>query len=485
MIKLSDPLAQVIILGFICFCCPGMYNALQGTGTYGLNAKDSDVGNSANTALSVVFAFSSLFAGALFNILGHRLLLILGGLSYVLYIGSFLAYNSIHSIVFVVLASCLLGVGAGWLWCAQGAVMIGYPEESEKGKYFSIFWAIFNLGGVLGNVIPLGIQWNDESAGGATDASYIAYMVVMTFGALLSVLLLPASKVIRKDGSPVIKVKYSSPISELKSVFALFKDWRMLCLTPLFFASNWFYTYQFTGVNAFNFSTRSRLMNSMFYWLAQIFASIIYGAFLDHAKWTRRTRARYGLMVLTVVLIATWVGGAIFQTTFGPRQAKFDDKLGLYVKNEQDFRALDLVHNTREYLGPFFLYFCYGIADAMYQGYSYWLMGALTNDTNQAARFAGYYKFMQNLGGVLAPVVQTSRIGNGPKNGDTALHAVGAGMGEFIICIVLVFAGIAGAIPIAYKAVQDHTVDEEDTVATEKQEAVVEEKKDSLSETTA
>ncbi|KAF9961688.1 hypothetical protein BGZ72_002520 [Mortierella alpina] len=462
MIKLSDPLAQVIILGFICFCCPGMFNALQGTGTYGLAAKDSDVGNDAGTALSVVFAFSSLFAGALFNIMGHRLLLILGGLTYVLYVGSFLAYNSIQSIAFVVVASCLLGVGAGWLWCAQGAVMMGYPEEGEKGKYFSIFWAIFNCGGVLGNVIPLGIQWNDEKAGGATTGSYIGYMVVMTLGALISVLLLPTSKVVRRDGSAVVKVKYSSPISELKSVFALFKDWRMLAL--------------FTAVNAFNFSTRSRLMNSMFYWLAQIFASIVYGAFLDRAKWTRQTRARYGLILLTVVLAGTWIGGIIFQTTFGPKKAIFDAELGLYVKNPADFHAIDLVNHTSEYIGPFILYFCYGIADAMYQGYSYWLMGALTNDTNQAARFAGFYKFVQNLGGVLAPVVQTSRIGNGPKNGANALNAVGAGMGEIIVCVVLVFLGVIGAIPVAYKAVQNHTVEEDDVVS-EKQEAAFEEAK--------
>ncbi|KAF9968190.1 hypothetical protein BGZ70_006013 [Mortierella alpina] len=435
MVKLSDPLAQVIILGFICFCCPGMFNALQGTGSYGLAAKDSDVGNDAGTALSVV----------------------------------------IQSIAFVVVASCLLGVGAGWLWCAQGAVMMGYPEEGEKGKYFSIFWAIFNCGGVLGNVIPLGIQWNDEKAGGASTGSYIGYMVVMTLGALISVFLLPTSKVVRKDGTPVVRIKYSSPMSELKSVFALFKDWRMLALVPMFFSSNWVYTYQFTAVNAFNFTVRSRLMNSMFYWLAQIFASIVYGAFLDRAKWTRQTRARYGLILLAVVLAGTWVGGIIFQTTFGPRTAIKNEE-GVWVKNPADFHAIDLVHHTSEYIGPFILYFCYGIADAMYQGYSYWLMGALTNDTNQAARFAGFYKFVQNLGGVLAPVVQTSRIGNGPKNGANALNAVGGGMGEIIICVVLVFLGVIGAIPVAYKAVQNHTV-EEDEVVNEKQEAAFDEVK--------
>ncbi|KAF9909902.1 hypothetical protein BX616_011030 [Lobosporangium transversale] len=474
--RLSDPLTQIIIVGFICFCCPGMFNALQGTGTYGLEPKHSDVGNNAGTALSVVFAFSSLFAGALFNMFGHRLLLILGGLTYVLYVGSFLAYHYIESIVFVVIASCLLGIGAGWLWCAQGAVMMGYPEEGQKGRYFSIFWAIFNCGGVLGNVIPLGVQWNDEKGGGASTGSYIGYMAVMTFGALISLLLLPASKVIRRDGSHVVRVRYSSPISELKSVLALFKDWRMLALIPMFFSSNWIYTYQFTAVNALNFTVRSRSMNSMFYWLAQIFASIFYGSFLDRAQWSRPTRARYGLILLTVFLAATWAGGIIFQTGFGPRSAKRDEN-DVWVKNPDDFYHIDLVNNTRDYIGPFFLYFAYGVVDSMYQGYSYWIMGALTNDTNQAARFAGFYKFVQNLGGVLAPVVQTSRIGNAPSDGSNALNAVGRGMGEIIVCIALVFLGILGAIPVAFKAVQERTIEEDDELVGEKHELNYEEYK--------
>ncbi|KAG0051671.1 hypothetical protein BGZ83_003462 [Gryganskiella cystojenkinii] len=478
MLRLADPLTQVIILGFICFCCPGMFNALQGTGSYGLSSKDTDVGNHAGIALSVVFAFSSLFAGALFNLLGHRVLLILGGLTYVLYVGSFLAYHYIQSIVFVVISSCLLGVGAGWLWCAQGAVMMGYPSEGDKGKYFSIFWTIFNCGGVLGNLIPLGIQWNDPKAGGASTGSYIGYMVVMTIGALISVFLLPTSKVTRADGSAVVKVRYSSPILELQSVMKLFTDWRMLCLIPMFFTSNWIYTYQFT-MNSLNFSQRTRNMNSMFYWFAQILASIAFGAFLDRAKWTRSTRARYGLILMSVILAAIWGGGIVFQTKFGPKSVIYD-KDGTPVKNDLpggDYLAIDLVENTSDYMGPFFLYFFYGVADAMYQGYSYWLMGALTNDTNQAARFAGFYKFVQNLGGVLAPVVQTSTIGIAPSAGNNILHAHGKGMGEIIIAVVLVFVGIIGALPVAFKAVQDHTIEEGDEVVGEKQEVVFEDVK--------
>ena len=39
----------------------------------------------------------------------------------------------------------LLGVCAGLLWAAQGAIMLSYPQEEDKGKYIAWFWMIFNL----------------------------------------------------------------------------------------------------------------------------------------------------------------------------------------------------------------------------------------------------------------------------------------------------------------------------------------------------
>ncbi|KAF9927954.1 hypothetical protein FBU30_002742 [Linnemannia zychae] len=469
--KYSDPLTQVIIVGFICFCCPGMFNALNGGGSYGLSAKDTDVGNKASTALSCMFAFSSLFAGALFNLFGHRVLLVLGGLTYTLYVSSYLAYHHITSLAFVVVSSCLLGIGAGWLWTAQGAVMMGYPSEGEKGRFFSIFWSIFNCGGVIGSIIPMAIQWNDPKASGASDESYIAYMVLMTLGALGSLALLPTNRVFRKDGSPVVKISYANPISELTAVLRLFTDWRMLCLVPMFFSSNWFYTYQFNAVNTLNFSVRTRSMNSMFYWLAQIIGSIIYGAFLDKKEWSRTTRARYGLFLLAAVLAATYAGGFVFQSKIGPKGYIINED-GVAVKDPASWTVYDLVDQTSGWIGPFILYFMYGITDAMYQGFSYWVMGALTNDTNQAAKYAGFYKFVQNLGGILAPIVQTSTIGNAPSDGSNAINAHGRGMGELIIVVVLIFAGVLGAAPVVFKAIKDTTVEEGDeSQASDKVEA--------------
>jgi MFS family permease len=57
---------------------------------------------------------------------------------------------------FVIAAGAILGICAGLLWTAQGSIMMAYPTEAQKGRFISIFWAIFNLGGVVGAAVALG-----------------------------------------------------------------------------------------------------------------------------------------------------------------------------------------------------------------------------------------------------------------------------------------------------------------------------------------
>jgi hypothetical protein len=120
---------------------------------------------------------------------------------------------------------------------------------------------------------------------------------------------------------------------ELTSIFKLVTDWRIMLLTPAFLASNWFYAYQF-ALNAAYFSLRSRALNSMMYWLFQMFGSFAISGVLDYKGWERRTRGLVGLSyvvssvikarrmgmadgrIVFVFVIGTWIGGAIFQTTF-------------------------------------------------------------------------------------------------------------------------------------------------------------------------
>jgi Ion channel regulatory protein UNC-93 len=57
---------------------------------------------------------------------------------------------------FVIGSGAILGICAGLLWTAQGSLMMAYPTEGQKGIFVGVFWAIFNLGGVVGSSVALG-----------------------------------------------------------------------------------------------------------------------------------------------------------------------------------------------------------------------------------------------------------------------------------------------------------------------------------------
>lgn len=383
MIRYSSPLVQVIITGFICLLTSGMFNALNGIG--GAGQLDTRVASNANVALYTCFAVGGLFAGAVVNKLGPSTSMFLGGLTYAVYTGSLLYYNHKQREDFPIVAGAILGFGAALLWTGQGAIMLSYPTEANKGKYIGLFWVIFNVGGVLGSLIPIALNWNGTNSGTVNDGTYIAFMVLMGLGGILSLALLPTRKVTHDDGSHVVVQKFPKWKDELGGIFKLFFNWKMLALFPMFMASNWFYAYQFNSVNAGYFNIRTRSFNNLWYWAAQIAGAMIFGKFLDIPSLGRRKRGILGLFLLFVTLMATWIGGLIFQLTF---------------KRDDEKRNFDLYENG--YAGKIILYIVYGINDAMYQCYAYWIMGALTNDASVLARYSGYYKAVQSAGSAIS-----------------------------------------------------------------------------------
>jgi MFS family permease len=155
----ASPQIQLVIVSFVCFLCPGMFNALSGIGGGGnVNTKAAD---DANTALYSTFAVVGFFAGTFTNVIGIKLALSFGGLGYCIYVASFLCYSHTANAGFTIFAGALLGVCAGLLWCAQGAIMMSYPPESSKGKYISWFWMIFNLGSVIGSLVSLMLKFHE------------------------------------------------------------------------------------------------------------------------------------------------------------------------------------------------------------------------------------------------------------------------------------------------------------------------------------
>lgn len=128
-----------------------MFNALNGLG--GGGQLNPDASNDSNTALNSTFAVVGFFAGTIVNAIGIKWALSFGGLGYCVYVSAYLCYNYTQNYGYVVFAGALLGVCAGILWSAQGAIMMSYPAEEEKGRFISWFWMIFNLGGVIGSLV--------------------------------------------------------------------------------------------------------------------------------------------------------------------------------------------------------------------------------------------------------------------------------------------------------------------------------------------
>jgi len=251
----------------------------------------------------------------------------------------------------------------------------------------------------LGAAIPLGNEWNSGAKSEVKISTYIAFMVIMAFGAMLTLALLPASKVIRSDGTPVSLHKFSNWKREAVEVLKLFKDWRMLVLIPLFAGSNWFYAYQFNVYNSPGFmSIRARALNNLLYWLFQIIGAGLFGWFLDASRLgSRRKRALYGNAITLVVITALWIGAVIIQGRFTRESVKVPG----YVQ-------IDVFDSS--YPGLVVEYALFGVIDAVYQGFIYWLMGTMTNDTERAARYGGFYKTIQNAAYAVANQLEAQEV---------------------------------------------------------------------------
>ncbi|KFY73629.1 hypothetical protein V499_06281 [Pseudogymnoascus sp. VKM F-103] len=427
----ASPMFQLLMVSFVCFTCPGMFNALTGLGGGGRD--DHELASNMNVALYSTFAVVGFFAGSFVNRLGIKATLSFGGIGYCIYAVALLA--SLHAGPkingFCYFAGALLGVCAGLLWTAQGTIMMSYPLESEKGRAFAWFWTIFNLGGVVGSLIPLGLNVNNPHGVGVQDGTYIAFIVLMFCGAVLALFLCNANNVIRSDGSKVVLMKNPSWSSEFVGLYkTIISDPYILLLFPMFWSSNWFTTYQTNSVNGAFFNIRTRSLNSLLYWFSQMIGAIVFGNCLDIERFQRTTRAKASLVVLFALTFAIWGGGYKWQTGFTrenlPATGDWTDK---------------------GYLGPMFLYMFYGFYDAAWQCCVYWYMGALTNNGRKMANYVGFYKGIQSAGAAVMWSLDAHNM---------------SFMDELISNWVLLAGSLLVAAPVIFMRITDHVTVEED-----------------------
>ncbi|KAF8898328.1 hypothetical protein BD779DRAFT_1666199 [Infundibulicybe gibba] len=420
------PVTQVSMLGFVCFMCPGLFNALNGLGAGG--QVDSTTSANANAALYATFAFAAFFAGSINNKLGSRLTLLLGSTGYSLYIGSYLAMN-IHPNAggFVIAAGAILGICAGLLWAAQGSLMLAYPTEGQKGRFISIFWAIFNLGGVVGASVSLGQNFHSTS-NSVGNGTYVRTLIKHPRAFLIAHLDWFSCAHANGVTIPLFMVDPKNDSNGWDQgndiATSLLEDrtlWPLGCAqdrpndrAPFSYVLCLQLVY-YLAINEYNgaiFNIRARSLNNLVYWIAQIIGSVTIGILLDHqisAPGTRILRMgrtpRHGFHPLPV-----------------NRMVKLSERQYTRESIPPDTQKMD-IHDP---------------------GYttSYWIMGAMSNDPAKLAHFAGFYKSIQSAGAA------------GVWRADAVKLPY---MNVFLSTWILLAAGLIFALPMLYLRVKNHT----------------------------
>lgn len=182
----------------------------------------------------------------------------------------------------------------------------------------------------------------------------------MFLGACLALLLCNASDIVRPDGTHVVLKKHPSWQSEFIGLWETVKfEPYVILLFPMFWSSNWFYTYQQNSINGAHFDTRTKALNSLLYYLAQIAGALLMGYGLDSTNFRRSMRARFALGFLFVMTMVIWGSGYAFARTYTRATVK-----------SPDFVPTDW--STSGYVGPMFLYIFYGFYDSLWQASVYW-----------------------------------------------------------------------------------------------------------------
>ncbi|KAI9650124.1 hypothetical protein NHQ30_000137 [Ciborinia camelliae] len=413
-----------------------MFNALNGLGGAGLVA--SGPVNDSNIALYACFAIVGFFAGFIVNIVGLKSSLFIGGISYVVYAGSFLAYKHIENRGFLIFGGAFLGACAGPFWAAQGAMLISYPSEEQKGRSTSWFWAIYNSGAAIGSLVTLCQELQMNTSNVASDNTYITIVALMFSGTALSLCLCQPKNVKRDDGSQVqIAVTVEKDWREEAMHFCklIRKDYFIVLLFPMFLTSNWCYPYQFNTFNLRTFNIRTRALNNFLYWISEVLGALVVGHTLDNDRLSRSSRSKGLVAGLALLIFGVWTGGFMWQK-------------GHYYQTDIVAEGQKLDFNGADYLGSMFLYMAYGIFNAIWQNCVYWILGKFTSDTRTASIYIGFYKGIQSAGGAISYRINNSNL---------------SAMNEFLICWILLAVSLVVAAPVIIHKIRDEVEGEETT----------------------
>ncbi|EED17188.1 conserved hypothetical protein [Talaromyces stipitatus ATCC 10500] len=332
-------------------------------------------------------------SGLVCNRIGVRWTLVIGTLGYAPYAAALYTNAAFGNTWFPILGAATCGISAVFLWTASGAINLVVPFVHHRGRAVATKFAFQNVGGFIGGAISLGLNINQNRAGRVSDATYFAFISIMCLGLPLAATIPRPSRVKRSDGSRVVEHRFKSWNEELLSLKSVLSLKGFLLLVPFALYCQWDLSYMW-GWNAVYHTVRARaLLSTLFYLVGPTILGPVQGWLMDRKRWSRRTRARYGMTIYTIVTALTWVYGLIVQYQYDKREAA---------------TAIDIVDPV--FVKSCLLFILYGLIENSGMMVIYWLIGSLGLDPGKVASIVGLVTGIGSFGSTMAFVLGACNV---------------------------------------------------------------------------
>ncbi|KAG5657312.1 hypothetical protein KAF25_005876 [Fusarium avenaceum] len=377
---------QATIVGLCAFLAPGLYNAMQSTGAGGQQTPYLVM--AANSVLGCMMVLTCSLGSVVANKVGLKNALVIGTTGYCLYAASLYTNNRYGNEWFVYIGATACGLTAGIFWAAEGAIMIGYPEESQRGRYLAYWLAYRNGGSIIGGIINLAFNYSGKATGKLDWRTYIVFVALQCIAPLVALFLSPPDKVQRGDGQAVKSAEKIGTLAEIKEVLKILIRKDFLLVVPFFFYATFLLSYAGSFLSLY-FSVRARALASLVSALAQITANIFFGSFLDWKRFTLNQRARYSYIGMMALFGGTWIWVTVVQHGY-----------------EANKPALDWVDHG--FGRGWACYILMQVNFALAYNYGYWLAGYMAQSPAEIVRITSTVRAVEAAGGAVASGISST-----------------------------------------------------------------------------
>ncbi|KAL0581104.1 hypothetical protein V5O48_000893 [Marasmius crinis-equi] len=371
---------QVVVVGMVFFCAPGMYNALANLGAGGLATPW--YANATAAAGYVFMAFFALVGGIIVSKIGPRLALLISSTGDIVYGGSLYLNSKNGTQWFLMLGSIWSGCTDGLMYSVEGPIITGYPEPDVKGRMLGVWVAMRSIAPCIGGAIILGLNSSFDSSGSVSLTTYIAIIVIMGFGPIFAFFLSAPEKVQRRDGKPVAW-RRSGWLQSTKEWARVASSKDMLLLYPLFFTS-WFYGSYIGTLQTQYMNVRTRALCAFAIPWGDILGGFLLGCFLDYKGFSVKQRARWSFIGTMTFNLALWIWAAIITKQL-----------------QESTEIIDWTSGSM-FSKTFSLFVIFDAATMMTQTALFWVIGKMSDDFAVLSYMTGTFRAVESAGQAVA-----------------------------------------------------------------------------------